>query len=322
MPRFEQYLNPDDYLDDPLSGVSERKPRQYRVKRERSQVVAQLSEEGDDTHKGFNPTFHGSKHERHWIATYLGPFYEDHVISDVLRQVKGGKEATVYCCQATQEVGVRWLAAKVYRPRMFRNLRNDAVYRKGREIIGEEGKEVRGRREHLAMAKKTDFGQILRHTTWLTNEVESLRQLHKAGADVPKPFASNDNAILMEYIGDENFGAPTLHQVRLEPQETRLIFDRLLHNVALFLQHDRIHADLSAFNVLYWEGDITIIDLPQAVNPYVNPQARVLLERDLERICQYFERYGIDADSHKLAHDLWERYIMHRDPELQRGLAR
>lgn len=319
MPRFDAYLNPDDYYDDPLYGVPARKPKHQKVKRERSQIVAQLSEEGDDSHRGFDPTFHGSKHERYWIATYLGPFYEDHVIADVLRSVKGGKEATVYCCKATPEIGADLVAAKVYRPRMFRNLRNDAVYRKGREMIGEEGKEVRGRRERLAMAKKTDFGQVLRHTTWLTNEVESLRRLHKAGADVPKPIASSDNVILMDYIGDEKSGAPTLHSVRLDPSEAHAIFDRLMHNIELFLEHDRIHADLSAFNVLYWEGDITIIDLPQAVDPYVNPQAQSLLERDLERTCQYFDRYGIACNARLLARDLWERYVMHREPDAAQG---
>src|SRR5689334_11101062 len=93
----------------------------------------------------FRPSFTGSKHERQWIMEYLGPFYQDNVITDVLRQVKGGKEATVYCCAANPTLGVELIAAKVYRPRMFRQLRNDSVYRKGREVIGEEGKEVRGR---------------------------------------------------------------------------------------------------------------------------------------------------------------------------------
>ena len=47
----------------------------------------------------FNPTFSSSRYERVWILTYLGPFYDRRLISDVLRKVKGGKEATVYCCR-------------------------------------------------------------------------------------------------------------------------------------------------------------------------------------------------------------------------------
>ena len=38
---------------------------------------------------------HVSKHERAWILNYLGKFYEEQLITDVLRRVKGGKEATV-----------------------------------------------------------------------------------------------------------------------------------------------------------------------------------------------------------------------------------
>lgn len=258
----------------------------------------------------FKPSFSGTKHERQWIMEYLGPFYEDHVIMDVLRQVKGGKEATVYCCRATPSLGVDLLAAKVYRPRMFRQLRNDAVYRAGRALRDEEGKITRGRREKLAMHKKTDFGQVLRHTAWLGNEFQTLTLLASAGADVPKPFASSDNAILMEYLGDERFPAPALSQVRLEPHAARALWQRLLDNVELMLRHDRVHGDLSAYNVLYWDGQARIIDLPQAVNPLVNPEAYALLARDIERLYGYFARYGIEADPPQLARDLWTSYML------------
>ncbi len=261
----------------------------------------------------FAPTYAGSLYENAWIMNYLGPFYDDQVITDVLRQVKGGKEATVYCCQAHPVTGANLLAAKVYRPRMFRQLRNDAVYRQGRETIGEEGKEVRGRREKLAMKKKTEFGEVLRHITWVSNEFETMRRLHAAGADVPKPFAQSSNAILMEFVGTENFPAPALSQVRLAPRLARGLFDRLLHDVELMLAHDRIHADLSAFNVLYWDEQVKIIDFPQAVDPYINPKAEMLLTRDVQRLCDYFGRYGIQADAPQIARDLWARYILHRD---------
>jgi RIO kinase 1 len=264
----------------------------------------------DDGNKEFRPSFAGSKHEHQWIMEYLGPFYDDHLIADVLRQVKGGKEATVYCCRANPALGVDLIAAKVYRPRMFRQLRNDAVYRRGREMVDEEGKEARGRREKLAMEKKTKFGQTLRHTTWLTNEFQTLRRLHAAGADVPKPLASSDNAILMEYLGEVSYPAPALGQVRLEPHAARVLWQRLMDNVELMLAHDRVHADLSAYNVLYWNGDIKIIDMPQAVDPYVNPEAFALLGRDVDRLCQHFDRYGVNSNPGQITRELWERHIL------------
>lgn len=64
----------------------------------------------------------------------LDMFFREGWITDVSRQVKSGKEATVYCCQATPATGLPVLAAKVYRDRQDRTFRNDAFYREGRYI--------------------------------------------------------------------------------------------------------------------------------------------------------------------------------------------
>jgi len=39
-----------------------------------------------------------SRHERGWIVDSLGGFYEHRWLDDVIRLVKGGKEANVYQC--------------------------------------------------------------------------------------------------------------------------------------------------------------------------------------------------------------------------------
>jgi RIO kinase 1 len=305
---YQDYLREQE--KDPDSRPRSRRAAGIKRRNERAEVSATLAESSENTEDGFNPSFHASRHEREWILTYLGPFYNDHIITDVLRQVKGGKEATVYCCQADPVTGTELIAAKVYRPRMFRNLRNDALYREGRAVLNDQGKGVRGRREALAMHKRTDFGQGLLHTAWLVNEYETLRVLYDAGGDVPRPFAYNDNAILMEYCGEAGRPAALLHEVRLPPDEALPLFDRLMKNVALMLAHEQVHGDLSAHNVLYWEGTIKIIDFPQAVNALQNPHALELLTRDIERLCQYFARYGITANAPQIARDLWRRYIL------------
>ena len=129
--------------------------------------IAQLGIETE-----FNPTFHASRFERAWILEYLSPFYEDHYIADVLHQVKGGKEATVYCCLAHPRLETQYIAAKVYRPKIFRTLKNDAEYRQGRTMLDEERQVMRGRREKLAIKKKSDYGQGLLHNAWLANEYQ------------------------------------------------------------------------------------------------------------------------------------------------------
>lgn len=257
----------------------------------------------------FAPTFTSSEYEREWILGSLGSFYADQVINDVLYCVKGGKEATVYCCQAHPSMGVELIAAKVYRPRKFRALRNDVIYREGRDVLDVSGKALRDQRSHRAIRKRTTRGRTMIAESWLQHEYQTLRLLHQAGADVVEPLAVSNNAILMEYVGDAGLGAPTLHEVSLEQHEAQRIFERLIHNVEIMLACDRIHADLSAYNVLYWHGDFRIIDLPQAVDPSTNPNAFFMLSRDVERLCQYFARQGVQSDPAQIADGLWKRFL-------------
>lgn len=257
----------------------------------------------------FNPTFSSSRYERLWILTYLGPFYDRRLISDVLRKVKGGKEATVYCCRGGGATTYDLIAAKVYRPRQFRNLRNDALYRQGREVLGARGQPLRDRRALLAIRAGTRKGKEMEHVSWLAHEYASLQDLHAVGVKVPEPIAFANNTVLMEYFGDVRRPAPALQGVTLERSAARQLFDALLADVETMLSHGRVHADLSAFNVLYWQGDYRIIDFPQSVDPAVHSSARQFFERDVIRLCQYFSRYDVLADGAALAGSIWNRHM-------------
>lgn len=256
----------------------------------------------------FTPTYQGSRYERAWILNYLGRFYEERILLDVLRQVKGGKEATVYCCTAHPDTNLDLLAAKIYRPRALRQLRNNVRYRQGRAILDEQGKAVTKDWNLLkAIRQGTTIGKEAEHNSWIEHEFQALSLLHNAGADVPRPIARGNNTILMEYMGEPDEPAPTLNHVHLTGREAKQFHQRLIHNIELMLKHNRIHGDLSAYNVLYWGGDIRVIDFPQAIDSRTNPEAFAIFARDVERICQYFARYGVRSDAAQLAHDLWQR---------------
>ena len=309
--------DPDAYFEDTEFDLSNsnKKPSSKafrRGKQDRVKFLAELASHTtkvqEEMHAGFVPTFSPSEHERGWILNGLEEFYNGQVITDVLSKVKGGKEANVYCCSAHPSTGLALIAAKIYRPRMFRNLRNDARYRQGREMVDENGKVSHARREDLAMRKNTRFGKELRHISWLEAEYQTLTMLYTAGADVPKPLAHGGNVILMEFVGEHAIPAPTLQQVSLTRSEARVIFNRLIENLSILLGCHRVHADLSAYNVLYWAGAFKIIDFPQAVDPRRNPDAKELFSRDVERLCQYFNRYGFSLDAPEIANGLWEKY--------------
>lgn len=168
----------------------------------------------DDSRSSFNFTYKASRHEQGWLLDSLGHFYEHQWISDVTRMAKGGKEASVYLCQSGKSAGTtRLLAAKVYRPRMFRNLKNDRIYRTGRPALDEDGNIIRDLGMLKAEKKRSVYGELIRHQSWMAYEFDALQKLSAAGADVPRPYEKSDNAILMDFIGDELESAPTLNTV-------------------------------------------------------------------------------------------------------------
>jgi RIO kinase 1 len=309
----ERYFDYYDY-DPELNGRRRRKEQTARRPRtSRAEEVARLADR-DDTVPSWVPSYVASldpKHfEREWVISSLRSFYQDNHITDVLRRVKGGKEANVYCCEANPATGFDLIAAKLYRPRMLRSLKNDALYKEGRQALDKDGKEIRGGRLQRALYKKTDFGQQVSIQSWIMHEFETMTTLYAAGVELPRPLFQRDNALLMEYLGDETTPAPVLQDIGLERSEARELFERLIANVERMLAHNIIHGDLSAYNVLYWDGEVRIIDFPQAIDARFNRNAAQLLARDVERLCQYFARYGVRAYGPAISGDLWRRYEM------------
>ena len=301
---FIPYLVPDRRAHRAERGQREARPPQ-RLPVVIPETAVMISDENEMV-----MTFGAGASEETLLQTALGGFYRDHVITDVLARVKGGKEANVYCCQAHPGTGLSLIAAKIYRPQAHRTMRNDAIYREGRLMLDDEGKGImRGARLKRAIAKKTDFGREVMTFSWIEHEYDMLQLLHAAGADVPRPIGHVSNAILMEYLGDVNDPAPNLNSVVLSRTAARVMFKRLLWHVELMLKHNRIHSDLSAYNILYWESKAVVIDFPQAVVALTNPHAFDLLQRDIERLCQYFARYGIQANAPALAARLWQDFM-------------
>ena len=271
----------------------------------------------------------------------LDSFYAQGLIEEVLYLVRIGKEASVYCCRGGEflagrinaisvrrpdlidERQERWashpdllpaaeqaeaspgrsaplIAAKVYRARQYR-FKNDAVYQEERSR-GMKGQAKR------ALAKKTEFGRQLQTGSWVNHEFETLKELYAAGCDVPKPILADADSILMEFIGDEDGPAPQLNRVELDREAAREQFGRTMKNVEILLACHRVHGDLSAHNILYWQDNVVLIDFPQAVDARFNSQAERLLHRDVENVCRYFAQFGVKSDPWRLASELWRRY--------------
>lgn len=337
----DDFNDSDDFAFDHITRkfdpmARDRKARRKRkakvkhvAKKTEQQIIAETVDDTRGLEGGFKTTYHPALFESGWLLESLRTFYDQQVITDILSVVKGGKEASVYRCAAHPSTGQTLLAAKVYRPRMFRNLRNDAMYREGRMVLGDEGKEVRATNHRVmrAIGKKTGYGMQVSHTSWLMYEYRTLQTLYAAGAAVPKVYASGENALIMTFCGDERLAAPTLSEAMPSRREAGNLFNEVIRNIEIMLANGLIHGDLSAYNILYWQGQITLIDFPQVINPFANRNAHNVLKRDIARVCEYFTKLGVHRDPGALTAQLWSRYVrtapgqLERDDELPDQLA-
>lgn len=294
----------------------QRKAKKHNPKKAQTEIIAALADETMGMEGGFTITYKPARFEHAFLRDSVRIFFDQALITDILAQVKGGKEASVYRCVGHPTMAAPLLAAKVYRPRQFRNLSNDATYREGRQVLKDDGRPVKASDQRIqrALNKKTTYGVQVAHTSWLMYEFKTLERLHAAGAAVPKPYATSENAILMAYVGDEQRAAPTLQESALTVEEAPHLFAEVMRNIDLMLQQGWIHGDLSAYNILYWQGTITLIDFPQVVSVVNNSHALDVLERDVARICQYFTTQGVHSKPEQIVKELWARY-QRNDPK-------
>lgn len=229
-------------------------------------------------------------------------FLGEGLITQVIRPLKHGKEASVHLCSATHNTGHDLAALKIYHPQNQRDFRDEALYR--------DGEFIKERRMRVALEQKTRFGRQIQGGLWVQREWETLVRLATSTVPSPEPIAHTDTAILMSYIGDTDMAAPRLQELRrlTEPQLERL-WEQVYGAIEGMLWRDLIHADLSSFNILVWNEKVTLIDFPQAVDAKKNSHAEEFLVRDVNQVGAWFARQGLDRPWDELAADLWSAWI-------------
>jgi RIO kinase 1 len=238
-------------------------------------------------------THHGPRPVPDWVIT------EDRARQYEHGLLKSGKEADVYLVERSLGDRTNLLAAKRYRQFEDRMFRNDTRYRQNRRT-GES-------RVDKALVKGTRVGMAFRAQQWVETEFEVLGRLWSSGVSVPYPVQRLGREVMLEYLGDESQAAPRLVHFRGSRQEFEELYHQLLANLTLMTEIGVVHSDLSPYNLLVWNGTLYVIDLPQAVDPILNPEGLALLERDVLNTCGWFQKRGVPADPSEVLGDLIAR---------------
>lgn len=238
----------------------------------------------------------------------LQPLLEDGLIDEVLHPLMSGKEASIYVVRC----GAQIRCAKVYKEAQQRSFKKAAQY--------QEGRKVRNSRRARAMEKGSRFGRQQQEENWQTAEVDALFKLAKAGVRVPEPYGCYDGVLLMELVtDDEGNVAPRLNDVMLTEEQALEDHAVVMQYVVRMLCAGLVHGDLSEFNILLDSYGPVIIDLPQAVDAAANNNARRMLERDVNKMRDFYGRYAPQLLQTQYAREIWALYEdgeLHPDTQL------
>lgn len=197
------------------------------------------------------------------------------VLKEFNGEVSSGKESKVYHAVAKGNVEV---AVKIYLTVNTEIRRMMLKY-----IVGDR------RFEKV----KSDSRSLV--YTWARKEYANLNTMYMVGLSVPRPILVQKNILIMKFLGENGQRAPLLKEVS-SLNNPREIYEQIIDFVAKSYKKAKlVHADLSEYNVMIWNGEPFIIDVSQAV-PVTHPLAEEFLKRDVENINRFFLKKGWVAE--------------------------
>lgn len=130
--------------------------------------------------------------------------------------------------------------------------------------------------------------------TWAQKEFKNLKKARAAGVRVPNPLVVEKNVLIMEFIGENGAGAPTLHEEK--PKNPKTMYQAILTNIKkLYMKAGLVHGDLSEYNIMNEKGKPVIFDMGQSVL-LGHPMAHELLLRDFKNLNHYFFKIGVTTE--------------------------
>ena len=97
----------------------------------------------------------------------------------------------------------------------------------------------------------------------------------------------------MEYIDDAGKPARQLKDASFD--DARALFDEIISMIKRLFSSGLVHGDLSEFNILLQGTQPVFIDFSQSATTD-SSRAKELLKRDVEIICRFFRKRGVDVD--------------------------
>jgi len=128
---------------------------------------------------------------------------------------------------------------------------------------------------------------------WAEKEMRNLERIEAAKIPCPEVVLLRKNVLLMRFLGTvSDTTTPAKKLSTVLPSCDKRVQERCWLQVneivrGLWLKAKLVHADLSAYNLLFHENIVHVIDVAQAVEP-THPKALSFLYRDLTSVTKFF----------------------------------
>lgn len=119
---------------------------------------------------------------------------------------------------------------------------------------------------------------------WAEKELHNLSRIRKCDISCPDIILLKKNILVMSFIGENCMAAPKLKDAKLTAEELDYAYKEIVVVMKkLYEEAKLVHADLSEYNILWYENKCFIIDVAQAVE-IIHPGALEFLMRDCYNI--------------------------------------
>lgn len=160
-----------------------------------------------------------------------------------------------------------------------------------------------GRSSFKQIKRKRDVSTAI--NSWLLlnidtakKEYDILTYLKGSSKSFPNPLYRSFHCIVMDAIyGNRLADIESL-------QDPDVVLESILYNITIAYHKGYINGDLNEYNILVNDGDVFILDWPQAIKiDAVN--ADIVLTRDIKNILKYFsKKFNVEKDSLKIINNI------------------
>ncbi|KAH9412248.1 putative serine/threonine-protein kinase RIO1 [Ordospora pajunii] len=210
-----------------------------------------------------------------------------------------GKEANVYLAMASTELQSKFINSRFAESKCLDEEESDEMVAVAVKVFKTSIMPFKDRERYIRSEKRfqrfctSNPRKLVK--VWAEKEARNLKRLNAAGIPSPRPMYLRSNVLVMSLIGEYDCVAPRLRDAEIgDAEECYMQCIGMIKE--MYCKARLVHADLSEYNLLYYKGIVSVIDVGQSVE-IDHENAQRFLIMDIGNVNVFFEKRGVRVAS-------------------------